>query len=726
MGRWASLGAVHRSDARWLFSAIDAFTSAARPANLPRMLVVHAGSRRRPGQRERARILVRRKGRARRRGTIVAVALTATVLTFAGPAHAASPSLPNVVFIHTDDHGWADVGFRGSIIDTPNIDDLAAAGVILDRYHTYPICGPTRVGLMTGRNPIRLGLTGNINDGEDGVALDEHFLPETFRAAGYQTWALGKWHLGGTTGSEYLPQSRGFDHFYGFLGGSINESTHEAPGTGVLDWQRNGTDVPEDDGQLSTDLLATEAISLIDGRDPSRPFLLYLAFHALHTPYDAPQTLVDKYAALGLTGDQLDYAAMAENMDINIGRVLDELTSEGIADDTLVVFASDNGAQETGGGSNLPLRGWKNEVFEGGHRTPAALRWPGVLTAGTTSTQFVSHLDWLPTLATAVGIATRNSKPLDGRDRWDAIRNGEAGRPHGHVIRRGQGVLVLDGDWKLLRETNAGAFQLYDVYADPNETTDLAGANPGVVASLAAYIALIDEDADGDFVADDEDPCTVLAGIAPPAEPVEQDPESLGLTLTRLDQDAGRQGLVAKGWFNPAGTVPGVDPIANGVRVRVEGEDGEIYDVSIPGGPIGTSPCDARDGWKVAVTSTRTRWTYVNKSNGLPDGLGGCTADGAKGVTTVLVQDHTAVARAAYYFKVVARNATFASIPAVPLTRVQVDFVLAADGGSASATAGQCAEFRLEGDPVPTRGARPYCRVSPPLGAPKTIACRGA
>ncbi len=139
-------------------------------------------------------------------------------------------TLPNVVFIHTDDHGWADVGYRGSQIDTPNIDGIAAEGVILERYHTQPICGPTRVGLMTGRNPIRMGLTGNIADGEDGVPLDEHFLPETFRAAGYQTWALGKWHLGGTTSAAYLPQNRGFDHFYGFVGGaSTSRRTRRRP-----------------------------------------------------------------------------------------------------------------------------------------------------------------------------------------------------------------------------------------------------------------------------------------------------------------------------------------------------------------------------------------------------------------------------------------------------------------------------------------------------------------
>lgn len=419
-------------------------------------------------------------------------ALAVVTLLAAAPALAAATTTPNVVFIQSDDHGYADVGFRGSVIDTPHIDALAAAGVALERYHTYPICGPTRVGLMTGRNPITVGVTANISAGEDGVPLDEHFLPESFRAANYQTWMMGKWHLGGTTSTAYLPQSRGFDHFYGFVGGSIHETTHKTSGTGLLDWQRNGVPVPEDDGLLSTDLMATEAVSLILARDEARPFFLYLSFHALHTPYDAPTALKVKYLNLGLTGPALQYAAMAENMDLNIGRVLDVLKSEGIEDETIVVFASDNGAAEAGGGSNLPLRGWKNEVFEGGHRTPAVVRWPGHLPAGTTSDQFVSHIDWLPTLASAAGVPTQNVKPLDGVDRWAALGAGESGRPKGFTIRRGQGRVVFDGDWKLLRVANVAPWQLFDVYSDPNESTDVAASHQDVVAALAAHLPSCD------------------------------------------------------------------------------------------------------------------------------------------------------------------------------------------------------------------------------------------
>lgn len=411
------------------------------------------------------------------------------LLTLALLNAATADAQTNIVFFHADDYGFADTGYQGSLIDTPTIDALATDGLILDRYHTYPICGPTRVGLITGRNPARLGLTNNITAGEDGVPLDEHFLPETFHAAGYQTWMIGKWHLGGTTDDAYLPHNRGFDHFYGFVSGSIDETTHISGGT--LDWQRNGVDVPEDDGLRSTDLMADEAIALIQNRDAARPFLLYLNFHAVHTPYDAPADLKAKYAALGLSGRDLGYAAMTENMDISIGRVLAAVEDAGLTSQTLVVFASDNGAGEDLGGSNAPLRGWKSDVWEGGHRVPAVMRWPGVLPAGSTSQQFVSHLDWLPTLAAAAGMVPGATKNLDGRDRWAALLDGTAGRPRGHVVRRAGAVAVLDGDWKLVRETAGGSFELYDVYSDPTETTDLAAANPDTVTELATYIDLI-------------------------------------------------------------------------------------------------------------------------------------------------------------------------------------------------------------------------------------------
>jgi arylsulfatase A-like enzyme len=654
------------------------------------------------------------------------LAMVAPAIGWAVPAQAASP--PNIVVVVADDLGFADVGYHGGPVETPTIDALAQAGVRLERHYAYPICGPTRVALMTSRNPVRLGLTGNINEGEDGVPLDESMFPESFRAAGYQTWALGKWHLGGTTSEDYLPQNRGFDHFYGFLGGSINESTHESPGSGGLDWQRNGVDVVEDG--LATDLLTDEAVALVEGRDTGSPFLLYLAYHAVHTPYDAPQELVDKYTALGLTGDQLDYAAMAENMDANIARLLAVLDSEGIAEDTIVLFLSDTGGDESKGATNDPLRGGKNSVWEGGVRVPAVLRWPGVIAAGTVSTQAVNVMDWAPTLAAAAGVVTTNSKPLDGRDRWQAIVGGADGRPEGLVIRRGQGRLVLDGDYKLLRESNAAPWQLYDVYSDPQESVDLAATLPAVVTTLAAYDALIDTDADGDFVADDVDPCSMLAVRAQPSGTIEQSPARLRLSARSLDRGAGAHKLIAKGYFNPAVTTPAIDPATNGVHIVLRDADALLWEASFPGGLVGSSACDPGDGWSLQAASSGNRWRYVNKSGGLPDGSGGCLDGAAAGVAKVQLSDRTSGSKAAWQFKVTVKDATFSAVPSAPMEQIVFDLSLAAepapDVASEQALAGQCLEFAIGGAPLPDRAPKPFCKVSENASLVTDFRCTGS
>jgi len=206
---------------------------------------------------------------------------------------------PNLVVIVSDDHGWNDVSYQGSVVDTPNIDSLVADGIELDRFYVFPVCSPTRAAFLTGRSPIRLGITNPINEDQDGLSLSEHLLPETLTAHGYQTWMCGKWHLGGGTGEAYLPHHRGFDHFYGFVSGAVDSYTHVNSRTGEVDWQRNGATVIEEG--YSAYLLADECVGLIQDRDPTRPFFLYLPFHAVHTPLRAPQALVDKYETLGLT-----------------------------------------------------------------------------------------------------------------------------------------------------------------------------------------------------------------------------------------------------------------------------------------------------------------------------------------------------------------------------------------------------------------------------------------
>ena len=406
------------------------------------------------------------------------------------PLLAATVQRPNIVIVVADDLGWNDVGYHGSEIPTPHIDRLVAEGVELTRFYSFPVCSATRAGLLTGRSPIRLGLTQPLGPRQDGLALDEHLLSQTLQAAGFQTFICGKWHLGGTTDDQYLPHHRGFDHFYGFVGGAVDYYTHKNRRDERVDWQRNGEPVREDG--YTTDLLADEAIRLLKGRDRGRPVFLYLCFNAVHTPLMAPEALIRKYDHIEDL-QRRTYAAMVDAMDAALGRVLSTIDDEGMKHDTLVLFMSDNGGQERrGGASNRPLRGGKGSVFEGGIRVSAAIRWPAVFKPGLRSGQVFSVMDVFPTLAAAAGLEAANNKPFDGRNLWPSIRDGKDTPPEGLVI-ASRDAAVLHGAWKLVRLGGTERSLLFRISDDPNEEEDLSAANPQEVRSLSDLITSMTE-----------------------------------------------------------------------------------------------------------------------------------------------------------------------------------------------------------------------------------------
>lgn len=453
--------------------------------------------------------------------------LTAVLLPLwlAGPVAAGAP--PNIVLIMADDLGWQDVGFHGGPLPTPRIDQIATSGITLDRFYVQPICSPTRAEVMTGRSSARLGVVqpiAKINPG--GLSLSERLLPEVLAAAGYQTLMVGKWHLGHGE-RRYFPHERGFEHFYGHVTGGIGYWDHNHGGG--HDWQRNG--VTQRETGYATRLLADEAVRLLAARDRTRPTFLFASFNAPHLPNEAPASAI---AGAPASGGELRrvHLAMVAELDHAVGRILDAIAAEGMRDDTLVWFFSDNGGLHPGAypaglvtamqrasewfgeplpvaalefarsnvldaaSDNGPLRAGKTSVYEGGIRVPAALWWPGHTPSGV-SEAFVTARDVLPTLLQAAQVDAALPARLDGVGRWSAIVNGEQageGAVPDFRVEGMDGVALLRPPWKLVVPGAplpflAGPPELYHVADDPAEQEDLAAAYPARVAALEAVLA---------------------------------------------------------------------------------------------------------------------------------------------------------------------------------------------------------------------------------------------
>lgn len=399
---------------------------------------------------------------------------------------------PNIVILLADDLGWADVGYHKSEIHTPNIDRMATQGVRFERYYAFPLCSPTRSALMTGRSPIRFGVVyATIEPFDDhGVPLDEHFMPETLKAAGYETAMAGKWHLGHTR-RQFFPNARGFDHSYGCLNGRIDYFTHDREGG--LDWHRDGKTSFEQG--YSTELIGREAIRLIRRRDKSKPLFLYVPFNAPHAPLHQAPRYMDNYAHIQ-DPDRRQFCATVQYMDDVIGRILSTLDEERMTNDTLVMFFSDNGGPTGLGAKNTPLRGGKRSTYEGGIRVPMILRWPGRLQAGAVSNQVITVMDVFPTFAAVAGTTPRNKLPLDGKNLWPAIDKRRPEPRDDLFFGTGSGSSftygVLQHEWKLVRtvsrKNQSATNELFRIEEDPTEQHDLAAQQPELVKDLAARI----------------------------------------------------------------------------------------------------------------------------------------------------------------------------------------------------------------------------------------------
>ena len=428
---------------------------------------------------------------------------------------------PNVIIFLVDDLGWADISLRGAPIDTPSIDSLFEEGVTLDRFYATPICSPTRAALMTGRDPMRLGMSYSVVMPwmNNGVHPDEHFMPESFKTAGYQTAMVGKWHLGHSQ-EIFHPNARGFDDFYGHMHTEVGYFPPFA-NQGGIDFQRNGTTIS--DKGYETFLLADEATRWIEARDKEKPFFLYMPFLAPHTPLEAPDDLVKKYADLedkreltrSLSIDRTRtlngfspsarpmYAAVVDGLDQAIGQVLDTLSAEGIEEETIILFSSDNGgaAYAGGGADNFPLRGGKGDTYEGGIRVIAAMKWKGKIEAGSKFSSIMTVMDVFPTLASAAEVPMLNTKEIWGRDMWPGMRDSNEIKLSKNVYFASETpnygefhTTVFNDKWKLVQVITSSLLeinvnnQLFDINNDPNEYKNLANKYPKLVEMMADQI----------------------------------------------------------------------------------------------------------------------------------------------------------------------------------------------------------------------------------------------
>lgn len=461
-------------------------------------------------------------------------------------ADKAAPPRPNVIVILADDLGYGDTGVYGSkIVKTPHIDALAAAGVrFTQAYVTHPVCAPSRAGLLTGRYQTRFGYEFNPvgRDRTGGVSLDEAFIGQVMKSAGYRTAMVGKWHLGEPEG--YYPLDRGFDEFFGVTAGATafivdarpGDEFHSTPGIEATYASseagaaipgseaeqmvrvrqrapvRRGSEVVEVKAYL-TDAFTDEAVRFI-GANRDRPFFLYLAHTAPHTPLQATRKYIDRYAHVPDKGQRV-YAAMVSALDDSVGAIRAKLKAEGLEKNTLIVFLSDNGCAGYVGGActNAPLAGYKATHLEGGVRVPFIVAWPGTIGPGRVDDRAVSSLDLAPTAAALAGAAL--PKGSDGVDLIPYLTGEQIPAP-GRTLywRSGPNFAIRDGDWKMwiankadpsaqastrARITPDGVeakvsplgqhAMLYDLKADPGETRNLATERPEVVARLKAKLA---------------------------------------------------------------------------------------------------------------------------------------------------------------------------------------------------------------------------------------------
>ncbi|MGH7202285.1 MAG: sulfatase, partial [Planctomycetaceae bacterium] len=424
------------------------------------------------------------------------LSLSAALLA-AMSAPAAAAERPNVIFILADDLGWKDLGCYGSeVFETPHLDRLAADAMrFTSAYSASCVCSPTRASIMTGKSPARIDLTIWLGGkggapAVDHLSLDETTIAEALRSAGYATAMVGKWHLGG---EPYWPKEQGFDV-------AIGEPHGGSPAGGY--YLPNKMNLPgAAKGDYLTDRLTDEAIKIIEA-NRDRPFFLYQAYHAVHTPIQGRPDLVEKHKRRAeQQGKQFNasYAALLESLDSGVGRIMETLRRHDLLDNTVVIFTSDNGGYAYRGGKkndvtdNSPLRRGKGYCYEGGHRVPCIVHYPPLVPRGAVCDEPIVSTDFYPTILRLAGLDPLPEQHADGTDLTPLLRDASAGLdreaifwhyPHDSPQGGTPSGAVRMGDWKLIEFFTDGRRELYNLAEDISETTDHAATRPALADRL--------------------------------------------------------------------------------------------------------------------------------------------------------------------------------------------------------------------------------------------------
>jgi arylsulfatase A-like enzyme len=435
---------------------------------------------------------------------VYAIVILAAVFASVNALHATSQSVrredrPNILIILADDLGYADIGVNGcQDVPTPHIDSLAKNGVrFTNGYVSGPYCSPTRAGLLTGRYQQRFGHefnpgpAGNANP-DFGLPLTEATMADRLKAHGYTTALVGKWHLGSE--AKFQPQQRGFDEFFGFLGGAHSYLNNQDQRNPIM----RGTEAVKE-VTYTTDMFGDEAVAFVE-RNKSKPWFLYLAFNADHGPMEATEKYLARVANIQ-DSRRRTFAAMHTALDDNIGRVLTTLKKYNLENNTLIFFFSDNGGPTRVNASrNDPLRGFKAQTWEGGVRVPFLAQWKGKLPAGKTYTHPIMQIDILPTALVAAGMQIKPDWKLDGVNLLPYLTGKNMSAPHEALYWRfGEQMAIRRGEWKLIKAPGAGAeiaerfsratiegAHLYNLAADIGEANNLAAKEPEQVKKLSA------------------------------------------------------------------------------------------------------------------------------------------------------------------------------------------------------------------------------------------------